>query len=140
MIKEFSHHVAWTDAMKYKNRYTGLIGYQRKIGDGLARILWVYGPEFTEISAAESSAEKMLEQIKDIISSELKPHNSFPKMHRNIGLICFRLGTACFALSRIVFFDLRQSGSPEFNLLKQLAAKPVNIISILRSLIHDIHP
>lgn len=66
MIKEFSHHVAWTDAMKYKNRYTGLIGYQRKIGDGLARILWVYGPEFTEIAAAELSAEKMLEQITDI--------------------------------------------------------------------------
>jgi hypothetical protein len=70
MVKEFKHHIAWTDAMRYSDGYAGLIGYQRKFGDGPARILWVYGPNFPNELEAEISAERMLSQITDINSFE----------------------------------------------------------------------
>lgn len=66
MFKEFKHHVAWTDAMKSGNGYAGLIGYQRKYGDGSTCILWVYSPHFSGEYDAELSAEKMLRKIVDI--------------------------------------------------------------------------
>ncbi len=66
MVKEFPHYTAWTDAMKYEHGYAGLIGYQNKAPDSLAHILWVIAPNFTSASDAEISADKMLEQIRDI--------------------------------------------------------------------------
>lgn len=66
MVKNFEHYVAWTDAMEYGSGYAGIIGYQRKSLNGLARLLWVVGPELGSESEAESSAEKMLDQIMDI--------------------------------------------------------------------------
>ena len=66
MVKEFRHYIAWTDSMKYEQGYAGLIGYQPKSPNGIARILWVIAPNLTSESDAETSADQMLEQIKDI--------------------------------------------------------------------------
>ncbi|WP_039917341.1 hypothetical protein [Cellvibrio mixtus] len=66
MVKEFEHHIAWTDAMKYGPGYAGLIGYQRKFSGDLAHILWVLGPNLICEQDAENSAEKMLDQISEI--------------------------------------------------------------------------
>lgn len=68
MVKEFEHHIAWTDAMKYRLGYAGIIGYQRKNVDGLAHILWVIDPNFGCEHDAEMSAERMLDQITEITS------------------------------------------------------------------------
>jgi len=68
MIKEFTHYIAWTDAMTYENGYAGLIGYQSKAPQGTAKILWVLGPNLTSESDAENSADNMLKQICDINS------------------------------------------------------------------------
>lgn len=66
MVKEFRHYMAWTDAMRYENGYAGLIGYQGKNADAVARMLWVIGPNLSSTADAEDSADKMLEQIQDI--------------------------------------------------------------------------
>lgn len=63
MVKDFEHHVAWTDAMAYEQGYAGLIGYQRKSLKGSAHILWVLGPYLRSEYDAEISADRMLEQI-----------------------------------------------------------------------------
>lgn len=46
--------------------YAGLIGYQRKAPNGVARILWVLAPNIVSESDAEDSADHMLSQIQDI--------------------------------------------------------------------------
>lgn len=66
MVKEFLHYTAWTDVMKYEHGYAGLIGYQHNAPDSLAHLLWVIAPNFTSELDAEISADKMLEQIRDI--------------------------------------------------------------------------
>lgn len=66
MIKEFQHYMAWTDSMRYEQGYAGLIGYQRKAPNGVARILWVIAPNIVSESDAENSADNMLSQIQDI--------------------------------------------------------------------------
>lgn len=66
MVKNFEFYIAWTDAMAYESGYAGLIGYQRKSQNGLAHLLWVVGPDLGSEYEAEFSAEKMLDQIKDI--------------------------------------------------------------------------
>ena len=66
MVREFEHHIAWTDAMRYGCGYAGLIGYQRKFNGELTRVLWVIGPNIACESDAETSAEKMLDQIAEI--------------------------------------------------------------------------
>lgn len=63
MIKEFEHYIAWTDSVKYKHGYAGIIGYQRKSFRGYAHLLWVIGANFTNEYDAELSADKMLDQI-----------------------------------------------------------------------------
>lgn len=52
--------------MKYEQGYAGLIAYQRKAADGLARILWVLSPSLMSEADAEISADNMLDQIVDI--------------------------------------------------------------------------
>lgn len=79
MIKEFKHYMAWTDSMRYEQGYAGLIGYQSKTLNGVARILWVIAPNLTSESAAETSADNMLEQIQDI--------NRFGKVIFNDGVM-----------------------------------------------------
>lgn len=66
MIKEFQYYMAWTDSMKCEQGYAGLIGYQRKAGDGVAKILWVISPSLVSEADAEISADNMLCEIKDI--------------------------------------------------------------------------
>lgn len=68
MVKEFPHYVAWTDAMTYEHGFAGFIGYQSKTPYGIAHILWVIAPNFRSEAEAESSADNMLEQIRDINS------------------------------------------------------------------------
>lgn len=52
--------------MKYEHGYAGLIGYQPKSLNGLARLLWVVAPNILSEEDAETSADKMLQQIVDI--------------------------------------------------------------------------
>lgn len=66
MIKEFQHYMAWTDSMRYEHGYAGLIGYQRKAPNGVARMLWVIAPNIVSELDAEDSADNMLSQIQDI--------------------------------------------------------------------------
>lgn len=66
MVKEFHHHMAWTDAMEYENGYAGLIGYQSKRPDAIVHLLWVIAPNFSSTADAEDSADRMLQQIQDI--------------------------------------------------------------------------
>lgn len=40
MFKEFSSHIAWTDSMKDKRNFVGLIEYQRKQVGGSVQLLW----------------------------------------------------------------------------------------------------
>ena len=63
MVKEFEHYFAWTDAMRYERGYAGLIGYQRKGNGSAAHLLWVVGPNLQSEGDAETSADKMLDQI-----------------------------------------------------------------------------
>jgi len=66
MTKEFQYYMAWTDSMRYEQGYAGLIGYQSKAPNGVARLLWVIAPNIVSESDAEMSADNMLSQIQDI--------------------------------------------------------------------------
>jgi len=66
MVKDFCYYTAWTDAMQYENGYAGIIGYQSKSPDGVARMLWVLSPNLTSEAEAERSADNMLQQILNI--------------------------------------------------------------------------
>lgn len=66
MVKEFRYYTAWTDSMKYEQGFAGIIGYQRKSPNGVARLLWVIAPGLSSESDAAASADNMLDHIKDI--------------------------------------------------------------------------
>lgn len=66
MIKMFEFYIAWTDAIKFGDVYTGLIGYQSKNCALSANLLWVIGPSIESERAAELAAENMLRQIREI--------------------------------------------------------------------------
>lgn len=70
MVKEFSHHIAWTDAMREGFSYVGLIGYQRKSPFAIVHVLWVINPSLTGEDEAEFAAISMLEQICEITESD----------------------------------------------------------------------
>jgi len=70
MIKEFPHHVAWTDAMADGGSFVGLIEYQRKLPFSCVHILWVINPAISDQIEAELSAIKMLEKICRITDSD----------------------------------------------------------------------
>lgn len=66
MFKEFSHHIAWTDIMKYESGFVGLIEYQPKRNNSKVHVLWVMGANAVDAIAAEVLADNMLEEIADI--------------------------------------------------------------------------
>lgn len=66
MFKNFQHHIAWTDAMNDGHRYVGLIEYQPKQAGADVQVLWVVGLDCVCESEAETAADNMLEQIRDI--------------------------------------------------------------------------
>ncbi|RYG09798.1 MAG: hypothetical protein EOO07_23245 [Chitinophagaceae bacterium] len=66
MVKEFMHHVAWSDSMPCEKGYAGIIGYQHKTLNDGARILWVISPHFRSEYDAAVSADNMLDQIATI--------------------------------------------------------------------------
>lgn len=69
MLKEFAHHIAWTDAMIEGCNYVGLIEYQRKFPCSMVHALWVINPLLTSEYDAEMAATTMLEQICEITDS-----------------------------------------------------------------------
>lgn len=66
MVRNFKNYVAWTDAFVYEYGYAGMIGYQRKNFGSCAHMLWVIAPNFASEYDAKMSANKMLNQIRDI--------------------------------------------------------------------------
>jgi hypothetical protein len=69
MIRNFLHYFAWTDTVKYKHGYAGLIGYRHKDINGPSHKLWVIGPNLKSETEAEMSADRMLYQIHEITYS-----------------------------------------------------------------------
>ena len=70
MVKEFPHHIAWTDAMTEGYNYVGLIEYQRKLPFAMVHVLWVINPHLTGEDEAEFAAINMLEQICEITDGD----------------------------------------------------------------------
>ncbi len=70
MVKEFPHHIAWTDAMRDGGRFVGLIEYQRKLPCAMVHVLWVVSPMLKGEDEAEFAAVNMLEQICEITDSD----------------------------------------------------------------------
>ncbi|MBM7061910.1 hypothetical protein JQX08_14460 [Pseudomonas sp. UL073] len=66
MFKDFPHHVAWTDAMRDGPRYIGLIEYQPKRPGSRVNVLWVVLPDCACEAEAETAADDMLREIRDI--------------------------------------------------------------------------
>jgi hypothetical protein len=66
MFKDFKHYTAWTDAMKDGQAFVGLIEYQPKRPGARVRILWVVTPDCVCEDEAETAADNMLDQIRDI--------------------------------------------------------------------------
>lgn len=75
MVKEFSNHIAWTDAMKEGQGYIGLIEYQHKLPFSMVHALWVIDPRLTNEDDAELAAMNMLEQIYDITDTDRVIYN-----------------------------------------------------------------
>jgi hypothetical protein len=70
MVKEFPHHIAWTDAMREGCNYVGLIEYQRKLPCARVHVLWVFSPYEAGADEAEGAAINMLEQICEITDGD----------------------------------------------------------------------
>ncbi|UQY35188.1 hypothetical protein K8U54_01405 [Pseudomonas fulva] len=66
MFRDFKGCIAWTDAMKDGQHYVGLIEYQPKCAGAAVQLLWVPALGSVCESEAETAADNMLRQIRDI--------------------------------------------------------------------------
>ncbi|BCD88438.1 hypothetical protein PSm6_48450 [Pseudomonas solani] len=66
MFRDFKHCTAWTDAMREGQNYVGLIEYQPKREGAGVRVLWVLTPGCVCENEAETAADNMLREIRDI--------------------------------------------------------------------------
>ncbi|MHA6493112.1 hypothetical protein ACX0MV_07675 [Pseudomonas borbori] len=66
MFKDFKHYTAWTDAMENDQGYVGLIEYQPKCPGASVHVLWVIAPGCVCANDAETAADQMLREIRDI--------------------------------------------------------------------------
>lgn len=66
MFRNFKGCIAWTDAMKDGQQYVGLIEYQPKCAGAAVQMLWVVAPGCICESEAETVADNMLREIRDI--------------------------------------------------------------------------
>ncbi|KAB0548955.1 hypothetical protein F7R01_16140 [Pseudomonas argentinensis] len=66
MFRNFKQCIAWTDAMKDGQHYVGLIEYQPKYAGAAVQLLWVPALGSVCESEAETAADNLLRQIRDI--------------------------------------------------------------------------